>query len=74
MRVVEQESAADFKKIVMEKKDTATLRKSPKGKWNFTLRASNGKVIAFSNQGYEDKSEAKRIIRKYFPHFEIIDK
>ena len=43
------------------KKNTATLRKSPSGKWNFTL------------QGYESKGEAKRIVKKYFPYFEIIE-
>lgn len=41
--------------------------------YNFTLVASNGKTIASSNQGYVKKSEAKRILRKYFPGFEIVE-
>jgi len=57
----------------MTKKPTATIHKSPSGKYNFTLRSDNGKVVAFSNQGYEKRSEAVRIVKKYFPLFEIVD-
>jgi uncharacterized protein YegP (UPF0339 family) len=55
------------------KVNTATIRKSPSGRINFTLRSANGKVIAFSTQGYEKKSEALRIVRTYFPAFVIVD-
>jgi uncharacterized protein YegP (UPF0339 family) len=52
------------------RKNKAHIYASPKG-WNFRLESSNGKVIAQSNQGYAKKSEARRIITKYFPHFVI---
>lgn len=52
------------------KKGTATTYKSPSGKWNFTLRASNGKIVAHSNQGYERKSTMNQILSDYFPNFE----
>jgi len=53
------------------KTGTATLRKTRSGKWNFSLYAPNGKVLAFNGQGYEKKSEAKRILREYFPNFAL---
>lgn len=49
----------------------AVLYKAANGKWNFRLEAGNGKVVAQSNQGYNRKAEAERVIAKFFSNFEI---
>jgi uncharacterized protein YegP (UPF0339 family) len=51
------------------------VKPDAKGEWRWHLRASNGRIVADSGEGYKDKDECLagiRIVKTEAPNAEII--
>jgi len=51
------------------------VKQDAKGEWRWHLRASNGRIVADSGEGYKDKDECLagiRIVKTEAPNAEII--